>query len=292
MGPVVLNGLFVGAVYGLLGVGVVMAYRGSRVVNFAHAETGLLAAFVYGQLRFAWGPGLLPEDNGLWPALPVAIVIGAAVGALIEVAVVRPLRNAPRIRPLVGTFAVATLLFVYAARQWGLDAYPFASLVEGEGTRIYGLLVQPGQFLIVIVSGGVLVALWALYRFTPFGLRMRALAVDPYAAGLVGVNVNRTSMGVWAMAGAIAAVSAILIGPLVAFSVEFMAVLTIWGLAAALVGGLTNIGGTFSAGILLGVAQAVIAFKIPITGITDVALAAAVLLLMLVRPTGVLRAAY
>ena len=155
-----------------------------------------------------------------------------------------------------------------------------------------GLRVQPAQFLILFASVVVLVGLWALYRFTPFGLRLRATALDPYAAGLVGVNVNRTSMATWALAGGLAAMSAILIAPLVAFSVSFMTILSVRGLAAALVGGLTNIGGAFSAGLIIGVVEAIIAFKSPVSGITDVAIATFVLILMVARPSGLVRSAY
>jgi branched-subunit amino acid ABC-type transport system permease component len=291
MSAVVLNGVFVGLIYGLLAVGLVVGYRGSRVVNFAYAETGMLGAFMFTELRF--GPeGPLGRDHGLWLALPAGVAIAAALGALTEVLVVRPLRHAPRIRALVGTFAVGSLFFVYAARRWGLDPHPAGSLIDGDGIRIGGLSVQPGQLLILYVSIVVLVGLWALYRYTSFGLFLRATAIDPYAAGLVGINVNRTSMATWALAGALAGVSAILIAPLVSFNTAFMTTLSIRGLAAALVGGLSNIGAAFSAGILIGVAEAVIAFKSPVLGITDVILAGFVLVLLVVRPTGLVRSAY
>lgn len=292
MNAVVLNGIFVGLIYGLLGVGLVVVYRGSRVVNFAYSETGMLAAFLFTEIRFGKEAVGVLEDQGLWVALPVAMVAAGLLGAVTELLVVRPLRNAPRIRPLVGTFAVATLFFTFAARRWGLSARSAGTLVKGDGFQIFGLQVQPGQILILIVSVLVLVGLWALYRFTSFGLRLRAVALDPYAASLVGVDVNRTSMATWALAGALAGVSAILIAPLVAFNVGFMTILSIRGLAAALVGGLTNVGGAFGAGVLLGVAEAVIAFKSPVSGITDVAIAVFVLALMVVRPTGLVRSAY
>jgi branched-subunit amino acid ABC-type transport system permease component len=292
MNAVILNGIFVGVIYGLLGVGLVVVYRGSRVVNFAFGETGMLGAFIFADMRFASGQAGLGRDHGLWLALPVGVAVAAALGALTDLVVMRPMRNAPRIRPLVGTFAVATLFFTYAARRWGLSSHPARALVNGDGMKIVGLRVQPEQMLILVVSIVVLTGLWVLYRFTPFGLRLRAVALDPYAAGLVGVDVNRTSMATWALAGALSGISAILIAPLVGLSVAFMTTLSIRGLAAALVGGLTNIGGAFAAGVLIGVAEAVIAFKSPVSGITDVAIAGLVLALMLVRPTGLIRSSY
>lgn len=291
MSAVVINGVFVGFIYGLLGVGLVMGYRGSRIINFAYAETGMLGAFFYTDLRFGT-EGALAHDQGLWLALPAGVAVAAVLGAITEVLVVRTLRHAPRIRALVGTFAVGTLFFIYGARRWGLDPHPAGSLVKGDGIRVGGLQVQPSQLLILYVSLVVLIGLWALYRFTAFGLRLRATAVDPYAAGLVGVDVNRTSMATWALVGVLSGVSAILIAPLVSFSTGFMTTLSIRGLAAALVGGLTNIQGAFSAGILIGVAEALIAFKSPVSGITDVVIAGFVLVLLIARPTGLVRSAY
>ncbi len=291
MNAIVLNGFFVGLIYGLLGVGLVVVYRGSRVVNFAYGETGMIGAFVFTDLRFGTTQSVV-HDKGLLVALPIGIAVAALLGALTELAVVRPLRNAPRIQPLVGTFAVGSLFYIYASRRWGLNASFSGPLVPGDGIKLLGLHVQPEQLLILAVSVVVLCGLWVMYRFTPFGLRLRAIALDPYAAGLVGVDVNVTSMAVWALAGALAGLSAILIAPLVAFNVGFMTTLSIRGLAAALVGGLSNIGAAFAAGILIGIAEAVVSFKSPVSGITDVVIAAFVLLLMVARPTGLARATY
>ena len=293
MSAVLLSGVFVGLIYGLIAVGLVVAYRGSRVINFAYGETGMLAAFAFAEFRF--GSEAVTgsvSDQGLWIALPAGIAVGAALGALTEFAVVRPLRNAPRIMPLVGTLAAGTLFLTFALRRWTTTVHYAEPLAEGQGIRVLGLRVQPEQMLIGIVAAAVLVGLWALYRFTAFGLRLRATALDPYAAGLVGVNVNLTSMATWALAGALAGISAILISPLVAFDVLFMATLAIRGLAAALVGGLTSIWGAFAAGTLIGVAEAVIAFKSPVPGITDVIIVVVALVLLVMRPGGLVRSAY
>jgi branched-chain amino acid transport system permease protein len=164
--------------------------------------------------------------------------------------------------------------------------------VAGEGVKLGSIQVSPGQLLILAVVVVVLALLAAIYRFTPFGLRMRATALDPYAAGLIGVNVNATSMATWALAGGLAGLSAILIAPLGAFNVTFMITLTVRGLAATLLGGLTSLMGAFTAGILLGVAEAVIAFKSPVSGVTDLVIACCVLAVLFVRPSGLFRSAY
>lgn len=286
------SGLFVGLVYGLLAVGLVVVYRGSRVINFAHGETGMLAAFVFAEMRFGNTPGLVTADRGLMVALPVSLIVGALIGVATELVVARPLRTAPRIRAAVGTVAIGAVLFTFAIRRYGTNVRPTRPLVEGDGLELLGLQIQASQLLVLGASALILAGLWAIYRFTAFGLQLRAVALDSYAAGLVGVNVDRTSMITWALAGAIAALSAVLIAPLATFTVIFMATLFIRALAAALVGGLTSILGAFSAGVLLGIAESVITFKSPVSGITDVAVAVLVLTVMIIRPTGFAKGAY
>ena len=123
-------------------------------------------------------------------------------------------------------------------------------------------------------------------------MRLRATAIDPYAAALSGVNTNATAMGTWALAGALSAISAILIAPLVAMNVLFMTLLALRSFAAALVGGLTSLFGAFAAGIALGVFEGVVAFKSPVSGMTDVLVAVGILVLLVLRPGGIVRAAY
>jgi len=165
-------------------------------------------------------------------------------------------------------------------------------LISGSGVHMLGLQVSTAQILVIVVSGVVLVAFFALHRFTPFGLRLRAVAIDPYAAGLMGINVNFTSAVTWGLAGSMAGIAAILIAPLVAFNTSYMDELSVRALAVALVGGLTNLGGAFVAGLIIGVNEAIVAYKTAIPGMPDAAVAALVLVIMLVRPTGLLRSHY
>jgi branched-chain amino acid transport system permease protein len=293
MSSVIVSGFFVGLVYGLLGVGFALVYRGSRVVNFAYGETGMVAAMVYADLRFGTASTFGGRvDHGVLFALPFAILVAAVIGAGTEFVIARPLRNAPRVQVLVGTLAVGAMLFAFAADRWSTDSRLIRPFIGGTGVRVGGVTISPQQLLILGTAVVALVALTLVYRLTPFGLRMRAVALDPYAAGLLGVNVNLTSTATWAIAGGLAGASAILIAPLGAFNISFMIGLTVRGLAAALVGGLSSISGAFTAGVVLGIAEAVIAFKSPISGITDLVLACGVLLVLIVRPSGVMRSAF
>jgi branched-chain amino acid transport system permease protein len=291
MNTVIVNGLFVGLIYGLLAVGLVVTYRASRIINFAYGETGMLAAFVYLDVRV--GPyRSLPHDHGILLAIPLALLVGAAIGAAMEFLIARPLRANPTLNGMVATIAASLLILTFAIRRWSLQARPTQALVGGEGVRVAGLTISAEQILILICTVVVIGALGAVYRYTSLGLRLRATAIDPYAAALAGVNTNTTAMGTWALAGSLSALSAILLSPLVAVNVFFMTLLGLRAFAAALIGGLTSMWGAFLAGIGLGVLEGVVAYKSSIAGISDVVIAVGILVMLLVRPGGLVRAQY
>jgi branched-chain amino acid transport system permease protein len=285
MTTVIVNGLFVGLVYGLLAVGLVVIYRGSRIINFAYGETGMIGAFVFSEL---WVDHHVP----LLLAMVAGVALSAALSAATEVALIRPLRGQPPLNAMVGTLAVAALILAYASRRYGLYPRFLPPLVGGKGIDAVGVTVSPNQLVILAVAVVLLAALGALYRYGSFGLRLRATALDPFAAGMVGVNTELTSVATWALAGGLAGLSGILIAPSVSFSVFFMSTLLLRSVAAALVGGLTSISGAFTAGIALGVAEGVIGYVSPVKGIVEVGLAGFVIVLLLVRPSGLVRSAY
>jgi branched-subunit amino acid ABC-type transport system permease component len=282
---VIVAGFFVGIVYGLLATGLVLIYRGTRVINFAYGETGMIAAFVFNEL---WSD----RHVSLALALVAALTLSGVIGAAIDVILVRPLRGASQLTVTVATFAVGALLLTFAGRRWGLNPRYTRPIVSGTAVRIGELGVQYEQLLILGLAAVVLATLYVVYRRTAFGLRLKATALDPYAAGLVGVDVDRTSTIVWALASMVAGLAAILVGSLTTFQVSFMTLFVLRAIAAALVGGLTSMAGAFGAGVLLGLVEAVIAFKAPIGGINEVSLAGFMLLLLVFRPRGLVRTAY
>src|SRR4051794_34853351 len=178
MSTVILNGAFIGLIYALLGMGLVVIYRGARIINFAYAETGMLAAFVFSSL---W----LTHHWPLALALGLGLAVSTVLGAATEVLVVRPLRREPPVVAMVATVGVASLLLVFASRTWGLEPKFMPPLITAAGWQIAGLTIQPTQLLILVVELLLMVALAALYRYTSFGLRLRATALDSDAAAQI-----------------------------------------------------------------------------------------------------------
>jgi len=287
MGAVLLSGFFVGLVYGLIAVGLVVIYRGSRVLSFCYGETGMFAAMLFASMWSGTDTGL---PLGL--ALPLGVLIGAAIGAATELVLVRPLREEPRVSVILGTFGIAGFLLIVAANRWGNDPRQIRPLIGGTGPTLFGQRIAPEDLLILGTSLVILLGLYFLYNHTSLGLRMRAMAIDPYAAGQVGVNTNLVSLIAWSLAGAISALSAILIAPLVAFTIFFMTTLAIRGLGAALVGGLTNTGAAFVTGIFFGLFEAITSYENGTPGLVDFGLAVLIIVLIVIRPNGLVRKKY
>lgn len=285
MDAALLSGFFLGAIYGLVAVGLVVVYRVSRLVNFAHGEIGMIAAFLFSTM---WTNGSVPK----LVALLLAVAVAAAASAATEIAVVRPLRSKSPLNAMVATLGVSGLLLAIAIDRYGIDIHFTRPIVTGLGTRIGNLQIQNIQLVILATALLILASLWLVDRYTAFGLRLRAVAQDAFAAGQTGINVNATSLVTWAVAGAISGLSAILISSFVPLHVFFMVSLLLRGLVAALVGGLTNVQGAFAAGLALGVLEGAVTYLTNVAGLTEVILAAAAVTALLVRPSGIGQADY
>jgi len=279
------NGLFIGVIYGLFAVGIVLVYRSDRVINFAHGNLGMVGTFFYAKL---W------NDSG-WP-MAAALAVGVAASILLAIAteriVARPLRgHRPEIATLA-TFGISTLLFVWASRRWGTRPILNRPFVTGTAFEIGGVRIQYLQLITVAVALTILTLLLITLHRTSFGLRVRASALNTVAAAQAGVRTERVSLAVWALAGAIAAAAGILVSARGVLDTQFMNAFMLRGLAVAIVGGLTNIGGCFAAGIAIGLAEGYIGYQFSAPGSQEAILALFVVVMLVVRPTGLIKAEY
>ncbi len=279
---VVVLGAITGLVYALLGVGLVIVYKSSRVLNFAHGEMGVLAAKVLPVLVLAHG-------MSYWAALPIALAASVGAGALTEVVVIRRLSRAPRLVVLVATIGAAQLFaagaaLLVAGRNFHGSPFP----LPFTASVTIGSLRVGAQFLLVLITVPVLtIALAVFFRTTRVGLASRAAAENLDAAELCGVPSRTISVTIWALAGLFAGVSAILVGPSRPI-VELGAIalgpgLMVRALAAAMLGGLDKLSTVFFSGVAIGVMEALIVWNYPTGGLLEVALFALILVSLLAR---------
>ena len=274
METVLTNGLVIGSVYGAVALGLVLVYKSSSVINFAHAETGMIGAFVFAAL---W-------TERKWPYLAaVAVGLGtsAAAGLATRLVLVRQ-ENSP-LNMLLGSLGVAGVLLFVALETWGPEAHYLPPVLNDLGVTIGDVRLAGSRLLILLATTVVGVALFAVFRFSTMGLTFRATAVDPLAAELVGVNVGRLRSATWAMAGLLSGGAAILVAPLVGFDVFFMDLLLVRALTAALLVRMLSLPGCVAAGLALGIAEATLARNTTAPGAPEAAIVVILLLVLLVR---------
>jgi branched-chain amino acid transport system permease protein len=279
-----------GAVYGLLGLGLVLLYKSNRVFNFAQAEFGTTAAFA--TLFADNGTGFLP-NMPLGLAVIFGLIIGTGVGLLTELLVVRPLFSAPKVTLVVATAGVTLLLIAVQGFLAGAEPSTLKPLFEGDVFDAGSVRITEQQLLIVIVLAVLAVSSALFFSRTRTGTAIIAVSQEPTATSLVGISVKRTSALTWGLAGLLGGIAGILLSG----STGFVAPGSLTGLAlipaftAAVFGGITSLPGAFLGGVVIGVIEALAQANIPkenLPGSGRVVLFVALLSVLLFRPAGLL----
>lgn len=254
-----------------LALGLVLSHRSSGVVNFAHAAMGMYVAFAFFEFRET-GDLVLPilglparvhllARPTLASALTVAVVLGAAVGAVVYALIFRPLRHSPVVARVVASLG----LLLYISELVRLR-FPVAGsgvvtrrpvLPEGP-VDVIGTTVSQNRLLLVALVVVATAALTCLYRFTRFGLATRAAAGNEKGALLLGISPDRLGVANWSMASVLAGLAVILIEPIAGLDPTTTTLLVVPALAAALLGGLTSFVAAAAAGIGIGMVQSLI----------------------------------
>jgi branched-chain amino acid transport system permease protein len=250
----VLNGLILGSLYALVALGYTMVYGILELINFAHGEIVMLGALVSVTVLAALTAAGVP----VVPALPLAAAVAVCVstGVLVERVAYRPLRNAPRLAPLITAIGVSIVLQNLAMIIWGRQYLSFPPVLDIQIFELHGATVTNVQILIVAVAGVTMAGLLLLVQRTRLGRAMRATAQNREVAGLMGVDVNRVIAATFAVGSALAAVAGLLIAAyygIAHYNMGFM--LGLKAFSAAVLGGIGNIPGALLGGLLLGVIE-------------------------------------
>lgn len=251
------NGLFDGAAYGLLALGLVLLYKSNRIFNFAQGEFATVAGIV--AFTATTGYGFVPKLP-----YPVAAILGVSVSVLVamlgQLVVIRPMFDRPRVVVVVGTVGIALFLI-------GLEGalFPKTGVIE-PFTSYFGLSRSPGTIDRVQLPWTGIVTLLALvvlallsflfFRYSPTGTAILAISQDSTAARTVGISVQRISLVTWGLAGLLGGVAGVLLAqtkPMVPGAVTGLALTGAF--AAAVLGGMTSLPGAFVGGVLLGLFQ-------------------------------------
>jgi branched-chain amino acid transport system permease protein len=237
-------GLSQGAIYGSLALALVLIYRATEVINFAQGEMAMATTYVAYQLT-VWG-------LSFWLAFFVTLVVAFAFGIVVQVVLIRPVQNSV-IAVVIVTIGLFILIDGLVTWKWGGElrfmAAPFGNTVYHVGS----VALSRQDIGVLVVSILSVVVLWALFQFTKVGLAMRAAALRPAAASLVGVRVNWMLALGWGLATVLGAVAGMMTEPSTFLQPTMMQPILLYAFAAAVLGGLESPAGAWIGGILIGV---------------------------------------
>jgi branched-chain amino acid transport system permease protein len=293
----VLNGLVLGSVYALVALGYTMVYGILQLINFAHGEVLMIGAMVgMTVVTQVLAGSTLPGWVQLIVAVLCAVPVCVIVSLLMERLAYRPLRNAPRLSPLITAIGLSIVLQTLAMIIWAPSPHVFPDLLPIEPIHIGGAILGPKQMLILGVAASMMAGLVLLVNKTKLGRAMRATAENPRIAGLMGVNANFVIAATFAIGAALAAVAGILVAlnyNITHFSMGFVPGLKAF--TAAVLGGIGNITGAMVGGLLLGVIESLGAGYIgDLTGgflgshYQDIFAFAVLIIVLLFRPSGIM----
>lgn len=292
----IINGLVLGSMYALVALGYTMVYGIINLINFAHGEVLMVGALTSWTVVTALADSGLPGWALMLISLPCAIIVCAALNFTIEKVAYRPLRNAPRLAPLITAMGMSLLLQTLAMIVWKPNPKPYPLLLPTEPINLGGPVISVTQILILVTTGVILAALLWLVNKTKLGRAMRATAENPRVASLMGVRPDMVISATFIIGASLAAVAGVMWAAnygTVQHSMGFLPGLKAF--TAAVMGGIGNLTGAMVGGVLLGLIEAIGAGYLgELTGgvlgshYADIFAFIALILVLTLRPSGLL----
>jgi branched-chain amino acid transport system permease protein len=289
-----INGLTLGAIYGLIAIGYTMVYGIVKLINFAHGEIYMIGAFVGLVAILAFSQlGIVSV-----PLLLVLVILGAMIvagfyGWTVERLIYRPLRDAPRLAPLISAIGLSIFLQQYVQLTQGGRVKTLQPLLPGgfpilHDANGFAVMISNFQIVIFVVTILLMVGLSLIIRYTDLGRAQRAAAADPVMAALCGIDVDRTisiTFVIGAMLAAVAGVMVVLYYGVIDFFIGFLAGLKAF--TAAVLGGIGSLPGALLGGLMLGLIESFWAGYVD-AAYKDVAVYGILVLVLILRPSGLL----
>ncbi len=274
------SGASVGSVYALVALGLVLLYRTTRILNFAHGDLGVVGTFIaytlLTQLRVPFGVSFL-----------LALVAAAVIGILVYLLLVRPAKNQSELGLLILTLGLALALGGLDALLFGTDNKIVPTLVPDQILRFGGVPVSLVSLVTALFGVVLMVALWALLTYTKLGVAMRAVAQREDVAEAMGLPVRTVLMATWAAAAVLATAAALLFAPTTLLNPSMMLDPLSKGFVAAVIGGMNSLPGAVLGGYLLGVLELLVGVYLSLEFKASFAFLVVVLVLVL-KPHGLL----
>lgn len=283
----IVSGLASGGIYALLALALVIIHRSTGVINFAQGEMATLATYI------AWA--LITEHGWrYWPAFVGTLALSFLGGVAIHRVVIRPVERGNVLRIVIVTIGLLVAINGFVIWKWGGEPKQLQSPFGTDTYDIGGVIVAAQDVGTIAVALGIVVLLWGLFQYTKVGLALRAAAVNPEEARLVGVRVSWMLALGWGLAALLGAVAGMLTAPTVGLDPNMMAAVLIYAFAAAVLGGIDSPLGAVVGGLTVGVLLNLLGYLSQYNAVSwfteELRLPAALLIILvvlLVRPQGI-----
>jgi branched-chain amino acid transport system permease protein len=275
-----INGVVLGSLYVLVALGLTLIYGVLVQINFAHADIVTLGAF--SSYFFMHGVG-----GGYIPSIAVALVVGGALGWLMNAAIFAPLRRGSELLPLIATIGVSVMMENAMLAWFGPIPYAFESPYSNQVLRLGGTFITLQNALIIAMSVLTIGLLYVFMRFTFLGKALRAVSQDRETAGLMGINPDQLVMLTFVIASALAGMAGAMLGPVLVLTPFAGTSVIVKAFAIVIIGGFGNVEGTILAGLLVGLIESYTTQYLG-PGMIDIVVFALLLLMLAVRPTGLI----
>jgi branched-chain amino acid transport system permease protein len=273
-----LNGLAAGSIYALVAVGYNMVYGILELINFAHGDIYMVGTFTTLMLVW-WG---VP--------FPLALLGGCLSGGLLAITAerlaYRPVRNAPRVVPMLSAVGVAWIMRNLAQLIWGTETFPFPEVLPTKVIMVGPYSINTLQLIIFGLAVVMMMILMVLVKRTKMGKAVRCLAQDIPAAQLMGISVNKTIQLVYFLGGALGVVGGVLFSMYYAvwIGMGFLGTMMAW--ISCIIGGIGSLEGALIGGLLLGVGQSLISGFVS-SAYRDAISYGLIMFMLLFKPTGI-----
>jgi branched-chain amino acid transport system permease protein len=277
-----INGIVLGSLYVLVALGLTLIYGVLVQINFAHADVVTIGAFAAYFFTFNFGGNYLIS-------IAVALIVGAALGWLVNAAIFAPLRErSNELLPLIATIGVSILLQNLMLLWFGPIPYAFDSPYSNQVIRLGGGTFITGQNIIIVVVSTLTIALlYVFMKFTFAGKALRAVAQDRETAGLMGINPNHLIMLTFVIASALAGMGGAMLGPILVLTPFAGTTVIVKAFAIVIIGGFGNVEGTIIAGLLVGLIESYTT-QLVNPGLVDIVVFSLLLVMLAFRPTGLI----
>jgi branched-chain amino acid transport system permease protein len=278
----ILSGLTNGFVYGLIGLGIAIVFRGARIINAMQGDFALLGSVVAYVALARFGLPMLP-------AFLSGVITGGVLGFLIERLLVRPTEkragteDSYLLVTLGGAFAASAAVLLY----FGRDSYVLSGIGGGASLDIFDAAIRVHSVWLIAISSLVVIGLKLFYSYTRLGQAMLAASIDVYGSLTIGINVPLMRTLTFVVGGLMGGLAGVLVAPLINIHYQMGLLLTLKGFAAAILGGLTSPLGAVFGGVTLGLLESLAIVAVS-SGYKDVIAMAILILIMIVMPQGLL----